>query len=566
MEGIFGQISWESPCEPASADTRVLTRDLARGAPWLCLGASSGVGSLFQNERVLLVFEGALTHGESSAPYIARCYAKYGEGFLQDLSGAFSLALWDEEKQKLFLARDRVGQRPLWYCKQPSSLEFSSQLTGHRPLALNPEALKLYLTWGYLPSPKSPQRGWESLPAGQQLTVSGEHPAEPAPYWDLRVPPRVARKRGSLESLSSEARALLMDSCEEPTHQGARLLVGGDNLSTALLAALPGKFPFCYVAVGPEAEREAQRARELASTLKTHGNILVYQEDGGELPKLSSLMQSTYAELDAPCGDPDLLWRSMQLELAAKDPAPIVAGLGEDFFFGLEEGFQPTAVVEGLPWVARKVLSRAVSVLPKRFFHGERVTALRQEARLGRLPLEQKLVTRLSLFGAPVSSDECGALSDYLRAPRGAKPADRLFYASIKGALPDAVLSPFEALAKAKGLAAFLPFCDVRVAEFAATLPRSMKARAILAKAFPEAPKPLAGPEALPIETWLRGPLRSLLEEMVGAPSAKISSYVPHDLAKRLFEEHQSGKVSHSRQLFALLSLELWLRKQAPQS
>ena len=529
--------------------------------------------------------------GSSDTEVLVELIARRGvRGALDDLDGIFAFAAYDRAERRLWLARDRLGVKPLYYAAEAGRLLFGSELRaltacpGFRP-EIDPRAVSSLLRHGYVPAPGSIFSRVAKLPPATLLSWRpGEAPVLEA-YWRLDAPRPAfagddAEAVEALDGLLSRAvrRQLMSD-----VPLGAFLSGGIDSALVAALMAEAGGAKTFTVAFDEPRLDESARAAAIAAHLGTaHTTIPV-----GEAEALA-LVEGLPDLLDEPLADPSAI--PTHLVAAATRRAGITVALtgdgGDELFAGYDRyrlALRHAARVEPLPLPARRLAAGAIRALPRGasralgralplpFAGADPAETLRKAAAV--LPLDGAGVYRRLLTLNPDSE----ALANGV--PGLPSPMDFSLDGPLLAAmrardaaayLPDDVLAKVDRTGMAVGLEARVPFLDRRVVEFAFSLPDRLLVRDGVAKWLPRRvlarrvpPALFEGPKrgfGVPLARWLRGPLRPWARDLLLAPGAG-GGYLDAGRAGAMLEAHLDGREDRAVGLWPLLVFEAWRRR-----
>jgi asparagine synthase (glutamine-hydrolysing) len=525
----------------------------------------------------------------SDAETLVHLYEDEGPAFLTHVNGMFALALWDERRGQLLLARDRLGEKPLVYRHEPGRLLFASELKSLVEVPgverrIDPQALDEYLTYQYVPHPRTIYQGFAKLPpAHWAIYRGGELRIEP--YWqpDFRVeePRPMADAVAELRRLMESSVALRLES-DVPL--GAFLSGGIDStIVVGLMSRLAGTRVRTFSIGFSEPEYDETRyARLVAQRFGTqHEEFQVRPDAVAILPRL-------VWHYDEPLADSSALATWYLAQLTRQHVTVALAGDGGDELFAGYDRYRAVwlaGLVDRLPWARKLLAARCWQRLPA----STRQRSVRRRWRrfaesLGQSPARRYLEW-ISIFNATRRAELY--TDEFRRSLSAADPLDFLEAALDRAAGRDAVTAvsladlvtylPCDLETKvdiatmAHGLECRAPFLDHRVVELAARLPIDCKlhrgqGKWILRQAFADLlPEPIQRRGKMgfgvPLDHWFRGPLGDFAREVLFDRQALARNYFRPEAVRALLDEHQAGRFDHSYRLWALLVLELWHRE-----
>ena len=532
----------------------------------------------------------------SDTEVVVHAYEQYGEACVSQLRGMFAFAVWDHRRQTLFLARDRIGKKPLFYAQVDSQWVFASELRAllqHPRLAraVDWAALDSYLTYGYVPVPKTIFHGVHKLPPAHWLTLrlrpggSGGPEVHVERYWQLAYEPKLRLSEedaadGLLEVLREAVRLRMI--ADVPL--GALLSGGIDSsIVVALMSQLSDR-PVKTFSIGFDDQEfnELPHARRVAERCGTEHHELIVRPNALEvLPTLVRHYGEPYADSSAiPSYYLAKLTREhVKVALNGDGGDECLAGY-ERYAGGLAAdryGRIPTAVRR----LAIEPLSRLIPA------GGSRRSRVRQARRflevagqpapqrylrwVGYVPTAQKAALYAPDFQEQLAGHRAEAwlleMWDRLTAT-GLGPLDRMLALDVESYLPNDLLVKMDIATMANSLEARSPFLDHEVMEFCARLPAGYKLRGMQLKyLLKNVGKRLLPPETMarrkmgfgvPVGNWMRGELRSWAEDLLLSPRALKRGYFQPEALRQLVDAHLEGREDRSSQLWALLWLELW--------
>ena len=556
----------------------------------------------FAEVRAALVAEGIAFRSRSDTEVLLAALHHWGpERALPRLNGQFAFAYWDARDGSLTLARDRLGEKPLYYAWQGGGLFFASELKALRAhpgfrATINRAIVPLFLRYGYVPAPHAIYEDTWKLPAAHWVRFQGASPqrAEPKPYWSLaQTIDDAAKERamGSAEELADETERLLRHSVEQRLVSdrpvGCFLSGGIDSSTIAALMqqASAQKIRTFTVGYREAALNEADDAERVARHLGTeHTTFTVSSAEAlAMIPRLAEIY-------DEPFADSSQIPTSLLSQLTAQHVTVALTGDGGDEIFG---GYNRHVAAQRLwPRLSRwpLPLRRGFAARLGAAAASDRVASvvlagrgrapgdkLRKIAQLASARDDRDLYARLtSVIGDPEKfcADSGGPLpfEKWALPAVTLSPAERMMFWDTLTYLPDDILAKVDRAAMAFGLEGRIPFLDNDVLHFAWRLPLPEKVgpnfgklilRRVLERHVPPTlfDRPKAG-FAVPIGEWLRGPLRDWAEGLLRNPA--LIGYLRIEPVCELWQRHLDGKKNLEHQLWSVLMFSAWLERWHP--
>ncbi|OLC16227.1 MAG: asparagine synthase (glutamine-hydrolyzing) [Candidatus Rokubacteria bacterium 13_1_40CM_69_27] len=531
----------------------------------------------------------------SDTEAIAHAYEEYGDDCVRHLDGMFAFALWDATERRLVLARDRMGEKPLYYSTGADAFVFGSELRAlleHPavPRQLSFESLSRYLAFDYVPAPHSILAGIAKLPPGHLLTAAPGSKPRVVRYWDLPFSADhsldehewAERLRTQLET--SVRRQLVSD-----VPLGMFLSGGIDSSAIVTVAArLNDTRPLRTFSVG-FAERsydERPFARAVAQQCGTDHEEVVFSPDD-----MLGLLEDVGGLLDEPLVDTSFLPLYVLSRLARRSVTVVLSGDGGDELFC---GYPTFLAERGARWVRhlpgwlQRWTTYAVNRLPpssrygsvefllKQFFRGlPYAPEIRTQLLLGGLTvLEQSGLFSAGVRAACAGSDPYEELATAVADVPGLHPVDRLIYQHCKFYLADQNLATVDRASMACGLEVRAPFLDRALVELAGQIPSSLKLRGWETKYILKRALCGALPQAVlarrkqgfgvPIGAWLRGPLRPALEDRLAPGRVRRIGLFDPTAVRHLVAAHLGGSSDHRKILWALMMFDAWRERYLP--
>ena len=550
----------------------------------------------YRELREQLLARGHNFKTHSDGEVIAHLYEEQGPDFVRELNGMFAIALWDERAKRLVLARDRAGEKPLYYWRGDRTLVFGSEIKAlfeYPGLSreIDSEALAQYFFYGYFPAPRSVYAGIKKLPAAHFMVVErGEIRIES--YWRLqdhlrppgrlRVSPR--EEAGLVEELRGRLREAAISRLVSDVPLGVFLSGGVD--SSTLVATMseltPGNVNTFSVAFPQKSFNEEPYANLVARHFRTRHHVLTADD-----PTLREALDILAGHLDEPVADPAIIPTYLLSRFARTEIKVALSGEGSDELFGGYPTYMGARLAEyylRLPrFVRRQFFDRLKRFLPvsstavpkglflRRFLtHAERDPGERHHIWFGMFsPAElDQLFTRMWQGPSPASAGIFEPLARVLDGARFDETVAEMLYLDFRMYLEDNLLVKIDRASMACSLELRTPFLDHRLVEFAAGLPASLRVRRFQLKyLFKKAVEKWLPHEivyrqkrgfSVPIAGWMKGGLRPLLDETLSEDKLKRDGLFNPPFVRRLLSEHWSGRADHRKTLWTLLCFQLW--------
>lgn len=533
----------------------------------------------------------------SDTEVIVHLYEELGDDFVRRLRGMFAVALWDARRRRLLLARDRLGEKPLYYAQADGGLLFASELKGvlASPSVgrdINRVALTAYLSYLYIPAPLTIFEQTHALPAGHTLTFQDNN-VSTKPYWDVTFRHETSDTRDGDEHVHR---------CEDELEDAVRatlvsdvpvgVFLSGGLDSSAILALATRHAPrlihtFC-VGYGQDARgyNELDAARAAASHFATEHHELILDHSIVEhLPRI-------VWQFDQPFANPTSLLVDQLASFTRQVVKVVLAGTGGDetlLGYPRYAGEALCELVERLP-ISHLIsgLSTLTSPLPEPTAGSTAWARLAKRLKRLLTGLEMPFAERYLSWSSHLNGPELLGLYpearsdgflegayDLLRRhmPQEDRPTpadlDCASYVDIKTYLPGNQLEYVDKMTMAHGLEARAPFCDYRFVEFAASLPVSARRRHITQGKWVlrRLAQRLLPQELLrrgkigfdaPVGHWFKGPLHSLYSRLVKSGALTCGGLLSNEAIESLWRQHTSGRRDLSYQLWSILVLAVW--------
>jgi asparagine synthase (glutamine-hydrolysing) len=547
--------------------------------------------------------------GHSDTEVMLAAIAAWGlEAALKKFVGMFAFALWDRETRTLSLARDRLGEKPLYYGWQGETLLFGSELKALKAhpafnATIDRNALTLYLRHNVIPAPYSIYQGIHKLPPGTFLQLhTGQKDAQPVAYWSARHVAETGQRnlfRGSDAEAVAELERLLSQAvggqmvADVPL--GAFLSGGIDSTTIVALMQAQSPRPIKTFTIGfnEAGYNEAEHAHAVARHLGTeHTELYVTPQDAMDvIPRLATMY-------DEPFADSSQIPTFLVSQLARSHVTVSLSGDGGDELFGgynryvwgrniwRRIGWMPSGLrklaahaIPGLsPQTWDKLFHLAGPILPTSLRVRLPGDKLHKLAGILDAATQEEIYRRLvSIWPQPTDVVIQGHEPDTALTRTHAMPllddfTQRMMYLDQVSYLPDDILVKVDRAAMGVSLETRVPLLDHRVVEFAWQLPLSLKIRAgqgkwplrqVLYKYVPQAlvERPKMG-FGVPLDVWLRGPLKDWAENLLDEARLQRECYFNPAPIREKWQEHLSGKRNWQPHLWTILMFQAWLEQQ----
>ncbi|MAI37316.1 asparagine synthase (glutamine-hydrolyzing) [Alteromonas sp.] len=542
----------------------------------------------FLEIRAELEQQGVAFKSHTDTEVILELYAREGIQCLQKLNGMFAFALWDKAKQELFIARDRLGKKPLYYYSQNGRFAFGSEIKAILALENIPREIRLdavydFFAYQYVPDPKSIFQHIHKLPPAHYLILNRDG-FSIHEYWDLSF-------KNTSKNSEADNKLQLKALLEKVTKQrmisdvplGAFLSGGVDSSGVVAMMSEASETPVktCTIGFDNKDFNEADFAREIAKKYNTeHHEYTVNQNVADRLEHIVSFF-------DEPFADPSLVPTYFVSELARKAVTVALAGDGGDEMFAGYEKYTTDDIENKLrnkfPESVRKTLFPALASLagkvPGKVGKKAKslLTTLSHDAAMG-FYITNSMITD-EMWNSLVKQDVAEKLKGYhpshytidtYHKADGPDHLSKILYTDIKTYMSGDILVKVDRMSMANSLEVRAPILDYQVAEFAATLPSSQKYRNgekkyLLKEVFkPFIPDSLLYRKKMgfstPLDEWFRGELKELAHKELIDDSSGLSEFFDTKEIKRIWHGHISSRSSYGAILWSLLCFKLWYK------
>lgn len=535
----------------------------------------------------------------SDTETILHAYEEYGPACVERLRGMFAFAIWDGEKRSLFVARDRLGIKPLFYAAYGDRFVVASEMKAILadpafPRRIDETALAAYFTLSYIPAPLTIFTGIRKLEPGHTL-IWKDGALTISPYWDIVFSPDLRQGEDTfiprvLERLEESVRIRLMS--EVPL--GAFLSGGIDSSTVVALMARGSERPvntFC-IGFGGETGGYLDERPYARAVSRRYGTA---HREYEVVPRAEGIIETIVGAFDEPFADDAAIPSHAVCRIARKEVTVALSGLGGDETFGGYErylGFHLQRRYTLLPaWLRRGLIPSLVGRIPERADGHYTVNHLKRFVRAGALPPAEAYFGYLSILSPAIgerlfaSPGWYGArlpevkdlILRHFRSPNVEGPEDaldRVFYCDLKTYVPEDILAVTDRMSMQHGLEVRVPFLDHHFLTLCATIPAGLKIKGMEKKALlKKAVRPLLPSEVLdhrkqgfvgPMTRWLQTDLKTFTRETLSPDRLARHGLLDPRTVSRLLSDHEERREIHDTLIWALLVFQTWFDRFFP--
>lgn len=514
---------------------------------------------------------------------LVHLYEEHGDDFVKSLNGMFAVALWDTDRDRLLLARDPIGLKPLYYAESNGKLFFSSELKAllcvpELSRELSPEAIHTYLVSGSIPAPYSIFKSIRKLLPGH-LLIADKSGIRTKSYWSLPGPEdsfNISDRFEELEQLLSQAVKRQMVS-DVPI--GVFLSGGLDSSAVVAFASQYNSTPLktFSVSYGPRDQEynELDKARIIAKHFDCEHREFTLS------PKIKDILLPLVRSFDEPFANSSAVPTYLIAQEARRYVTVALTGIGGDELFGGYPRYMGLIVgerLEKIPLTMRRAVSRFAGLLPnsggsvnwvgrgKRFLR-DMERPLQEQYRRWTSFMSPELQENLMRKDAPFSIKEWDVRSF---AEKGASPS-AIAQTDLTGYLPSDLLCLADRMSMVHSLEVRVPFCDIPLVEFMSRVPLNAKLdggrlKGILKKIlYPHLPTEILSQKkkgfSIPLARWMREELTDILDDCLNHEQLKKRGYFNPAVVDDIRRKHESRSEDFSDILWGLLIFEIWHRE-----
>ncbi len=540
--------------------------------------------------RMELEREGHTFKSRSDVEVLVHAYEQWGASFLTRLRGMFALALWDGARRQLIAARDRAGEKPLYWTLTPRGLLLASEVKAllvkpEVTRALDPEGLDQFLTYEYVIAPRTILKGVQKLPAGHSL-IYRDGQVTVQRYWDAsEVRVKAWNENEAVDALRTTLRRAVQSQMMADVPIGAFLSGGIDSSGIVAMMSATTAEPVRTFSIGfgEGTYNELPFARLVAKQFGTR------HFERAVTPDIGELFEKLVVHLDEPFADVSIFPTFLVSQLAREHVKVVLSGDGGDELFGGYDTYQAQALAARYGWLGDQLMpavaAMANMISPtekkkgainklQRFANGAAKAPADLEHYRWMVYLSARDKERLYTAGfaaALTRSDVYAPVRDAMHKVKARDLLHRQLYADLSIYLADDILVKVDRMSMATSLETRAPFLDVDVMELAFSMPQALKIRRGERKRILK--RALKGllPDAIltrrkegfsiPMKNWLRRELQPLMRELLSPARLGARGLFEGREVARLIDEHVAGRANHAHTLFPLMVFERWAQE-----
>ena len=541
----------------------------------------------FPDLRQTLEAKGHTFRSRTDTEVIVHAYEEYGPACVEKFNGMFAFAIWDQNQRELFLARDRLGIKPLYYYWDGAKLVFASEIKAILQVPevkreVNPQAVYHYVGYEFVPAPDTMFRHIHKLPPGHYLKLkNGQLTVQR--YWDMTFQSEHLTPRDYAERMRELLTEAVRKRLISDVPLGVFLSGGLDSSTLVALMSHCGVEPIKTFSLGYEDDTfsELDYARVVAKQFQTEHRELIID------PLTPELIEKAVWQLDEPMTDLSSVPFYLICQRAREHVTVCLSGEGGDESLVGYDRFKASkahATYGLLPdWIRRGIVAPLVRALPDQPQKKGAINILKRFIEGGLLP-EEGGHMRWQYFGTPehetgmftpafrtqMTMDPFAPIRAHLANCHSTQRLDREIYIDTKFMMPDSVLMKVDKMSMSHALEVRVPFLDHEFVEFCASIPGDLKLKGYTTKAiFREAmqgilPDRIRGRGkqgySIPIKNWLRHDLNDYMTDVLSSSPLMKESF-NFDYIQGLMQEHHAYKANHNHILWALINLAVWHRQ-----
>jgi len=546
----------------------------------------------FKELREQLIERGHQFSTLADTEVIVHLYEEEGKDCVHKLEGMFAFAIWDKKEEELFIARDRLGIKPLYYTHQNNRFLFASEIKAlledrNVSREINPAALDYFLTFLYIPAPLTVFKEINKLKAGHFLIFkNGKFYTER--YWKLNISQEEQKAAGFYEEQIIHALQKTVKShLVSDVPIGVFLSGGIDSSAIVSLMHQSGVDSIRTFSIGYEGKyssyNELEYSRLIAERFSTKHQEFIIK------PDIIQILPEVVNYIDEPFADSSALLTYLISKEASQHVKVALSGVGGDEAFGgypRYSGAIISSYYERFPSSLRKLLRNFSSRIKPSPKGRDTPGRIKRFLESGLLSPEEKYMAWMTFFDShmkndiyntdlrkKINEDEEYIHFKYFNEIDSQDYLNRIFYVDVNTYLPDDLLIMADRMSMAHSLELRVPFCDHKLMEFSFSIPFQLKLKGLRLKGlFKKSLKGLLPKEILnkpkqgfmvPLADWLREDLKGYALEVLSRDNIKKRNFFDPDRVQDILNKHFSGQEIYTHQIWALMVLEIWLRNSS---
>lgn len=540
----------------------------------------------FRQVRAILEQRGHIFKTHTDTEIIVHAYEEFGDQCVQHFNGMFALAVWDVRHRRLFLARDRLGIKPLYYWAGPDKLVFGSELKAviahpDVPRKVDLAALDLFLSLEYIPGPRTIYDGVHKLPPGHALVLE-DGQLQLTCYWDVPYNPLTDDEATCAEALAGLIDEAVRLRLVSDVPLGAFLSGGIDSSSVVgcMRRYTSGPLQTFSIGFADDTYNELPDAQAVANYFSTEHHVEVLD------PDIATLAEKLVRHQDEPFADTSTFPTYLVSQLASRHVKVVLSGDGGDELFAGYDTYLAEQLSRYYRWVPgllrRQALPALADLLPpqpakkglvnkvKRMVEGAALEPSLQHTRwmIFLSEVEKARLYQPALQLTTASGSTAALFAGYFRQAFRFDPLAQQQYVDLKTYLVDDILTKVDRMSMAVSIEARVPLLDYHIVEFALNLPPQMKldgarTKVILRQAMQRLvpgrvlQKPKQG-FSIPMKHWLRSSLKPMLLDLLAEDCVRRRGLFNPTTVSGWVRQHLDGRANHSHRLWPLMVFELW--------
>jgi asparagine synthase (glutamine-hydrolysing) len=540
----------------------------------------------FQQVRATLEQRGHVFKTQTDTEIIVHAYEEYGDECVIHFNGVFAIALWDARERRLFLARDRLGIKPLYYWSSADKLVFGSEL---KALIIHPDvprrvalpALDLFLTLEYIPAPRTIYEGVFKLLPGHLLVVE-QGKLKLTQYWDVPDQPISQSEAECGEILSGLIKESVRLRLISDVALGAFLSGGIDSSTIVGYMSQSATEPVRTFSIGFEDDtyNELPYAAAVAKHFGTKHHAEVLKSDH------TDLTEQLVAHFDEPFADTSIFPTFLVSKLASREVKVVLSGDGGDELFAgydtylaenlnryygrLSRPLRQQVLPKFARWLPPQPAKKGLINRLKRMIEGGALDPSLQHTRWMMFlnSSDKDSLYRSDLRATLYDEVTLAFFSGYFKKANGFDRLAQQQYVDLKTYLADDILTKIDRMSMAVSIEARVPLLDYHIVEFAMNLPAHMKLNGARTKSILRSAvkhlvprlileKPKEG-FSIPMKHWLCTSLKPMMLDLLSNAALQKQGYFDHQVVAGWIEQHLDGRVNHGHRLWALMVFEMW--------